>query len=124
MITGQLQPCLPLTVLKAVFTIDGQRILLGKQPALCLSQMQRHRARLTTGGQQLLKVVHVGSRLVLRRKLLQRNKSCGQCLGDHPFVVACDALLWQWTALPIILSPLAPGSLAYDIAGRSIVRRD
>ena len=113
----------PLTVLKAIFTVDGQRILLGKQPALCLSQMQRHRARLTTGGQQLLDVLHMGSRLVLRRKLLQRNEGCGQRLGDHPFVVACDALLWQLTALPI-LSPLAPGSLTYDIAGRSIVRRD
>ena len=73
--------------------------------------MQRHRTWLTAGGQQLLDIVHMGSRLVLRRKLLQRNERGSQRFGDHPFVVTCDALLWHWTALPIILSPLAPGSL-------------
>src|SRR5882757_6893923 len=92
---------LALSVPKAVFLIDGQRVQVGKQPALCLGQMQGNGSWLATGGQQLLDIVHVNARLVFRRKLLQRHQRRCQCFRHNPFVVARDSLFWH---------PLIPAS--------------
>src|SRR6266403_4691129 len=63
-----------LSVLEAVFSIDGRSIQLGKQPALCLGEMQVDGPRLATGSQKLPDIVHLGVRLVLRWKLLERDQ--------------------------------------------------
>jgi len=86
---------LALSVLKAVFLINGERVDAGKQPALGLSQMQRDGSRLATGGQKLPEIVHMGARLMFRRKMLQRHQCSRQCFGDDPFVVARDSLFWH-----------------------------
>ena len=59
-----------MSVLEAVFSIDGRSIQIGKQPALCLGEMQVDGPRLATGSQKLPDIVHLGVRLVLRWKLL------------------------------------------------------
>ena len=59
-----------MSVLEAVFSIDDRAIKIGKQPALCLGEMQVDRPRLATGSQKLPDIVHLGVRLVLRWKLL------------------------------------------------------
>lgn len=86
---------LALSVLKAVFSINGERIDARKQPALGLSQVQRNGSRLATGGQKLPDIVHMSARLVFRRKMFQRDERGRQCLGDDPFVVACDSFFWH-----------------------------
>jgi len=85
-------PELALSVLKAVFLINGQRIGAGKQSALGLGQMQVDRSGLTTGDQQFPDIVHVSPRLMFRRKLLQRDKRRRQGFRDNPLVVPCDTL--------------------------------
>jgi hypothetical protein len=64
---------LALSVLKAELSINGQGIKVGKQPALCLGQMQVDGSGRATGGQKLPDLVHMSARLVLRWKLLQRD---------------------------------------------------
>jgi hypothetical protein len=91
-------------VLKAVFPIDGLSIEIGKQPALCLGQMQVDGSGLTSGGQQLPDIVHVRAWLVFRFKLLQRDQRRRQCFRDNPFVVASDSLLWHLARPRILLS--------------------
>ena len=43
-----------MSVLEAVFSIDGRSIQIGKQPALCLGEMQVDGPRLATGSQSFL----------------------------------------------------------------------
>src|SRR5712664_409211 len=54
--------------------------------------MQGDGSRLTTSGQQLPDILHVGLRLVFRWKLLQRDKRRCQSFRQNPFVVACNSL--------------------------------
>jgi hypothetical protein len=54
----------------AVLSINGWPIKIGKQPALCLGEMQGDGFGLTTGGQKPPDIVHVSAWLVLRWKLL------------------------------------------------------
>jgi hypothetical protein len=61
---------LRLSVLETVFSINGRSIKIGKQPALCLGEMQVDGPRLATGSQKLPDIVHLGVRLVLRWKPL------------------------------------------------------
>jgi hypothetical protein len=56
--------------LEAVFSIDGRSIKIGKQPALCLSEMQVDGSRLAAGSQELPDIVHLGVRLMLWWRLL------------------------------------------------------
>src|SRR5450631_3393081 len=97
-----------LSVLQAVFVIDRQWVNVGKQPALGLGQVQVEASRQATGVQKLLDFVHMGARLVLGGKLLQRNERRGQCFRAHPFVVARDSLSWHSDrpfVLPILAGP-------------------
>src|ERR1700731_4742591 len=48
------------------------------------------------------------TRLVLRRKLLQRDQRRRQGFRDHPFVVARDSLSWHRPILPSRISRHAP----------------
>ena len=93
-----------LSVLKAVFPIDGLSIEIWKQPALCLGQMQVDGSGLATGGQKLPDIVHVRAWLVFRFKLLQRDQRRCQCFRDNPFVVAGNSLFWHLAPPRILLS--------------------
>jgi hypothetical protein len=64
---------LALSVPKAVLPINGHGVKLGKQSALCLSQMQVDGFGWATGAQKLPDIIHMSARLVLRWKLLQRD---------------------------------------------------
>ena len=79
----------------AILLVDRQWVELGKQPALGLGEVQRDGCRLAAIGEKLPDVVHMRPRLVFWRKLLQRDESRCQRLGDDPFVVARDSLLWH-----------------------------
>src|SRR5882672_4527987 len=81
-----------LSVLEAVFSIDGQRISVGKQPAFCLSQVQRDGAGLASRRQKLPQVVHMDVRLMFFRKLLQRDQRRRQRFRRCPLVVTRDPL--------------------------------
>jgi hypothetical protein len=86
---------LGLSVLEAVFSINGGSIEIGEQPALCLGEMQVDGPRLASGSQQLPDFVHLDARLVLRWKLLQRDKCRCQGFRDDPWIVAGDSLSWH-----------------------------
>ena len=58
-----------MSVLETVFSINGRLIKIGKQPALCLGEMQVDGPRLATGSQKFPDIVHLSVRLVLRGKL-------------------------------------------------------
>lgn len=79
-----------------VFLVDLQRIDAGIQAALGLREMQADGRRLASVGEQLSEVIHVGPRLVFRRKLLQRDKSGCQRFGDNPLIVARNSLSGHW----------------------------
>jgi hypothetical protein len=79
---------LGLSILKAVFSINRRSIDVGKQPALCLGQVQVDGSRLATGDQELPDILHVNARLVFDWKLLQRDECRCQCFRNNPFVVA------------------------------------
>ena len=82
---------LALSVLKAVFLINGCPINVGKQPAFCLGQVQVDGAGLAGGDQKLADLVHLNARLMFGRKLLKRNQRRRQRFRDNPFVVTCDS---------------------------------
>jgi len=48
-----------LSVLETVFSINGRSIKIGKQPALCLGEMQVDGPRLATGSQKFPDIVHL-----------------------------------------------------------------
>ena len=54
---------LRLSVLETVFSINGRSIKIGKQPALCLGEMQVDGPRLATGSQKFPDIVHLSVRL-------------------------------------------------------------
>jgi hypothetical protein len=54
--------------------------------------MQRGGAGLATGGQQFLDIVHMRTRLMLFRKLFERDERGRQRFRDNPFVVAGNSL--------------------------------
>jgi hypothetical protein len=113
---------LALSVPKAVFAINGQGINVGKQSALCLREVQAEGSGLATGGQQLPDFVHMGARLVFRRKLLQRDYRCGQRFRNNPFVVACDSLSWHPTVPLISPRPAASQGRRQDASQSSRTR--
>jgi hypothetical protein len=71
--TGRDPPLLGLSILKAVFAIDGRSINVGEQPALSLGQVQVDGSGLASGDQKLPDFVHVCERLMSQWKLLKRD---------------------------------------------------
>src|SRR5260370_37503412 len=84
--------------------------------------MQGDGSRLATGGQKLPDLFHMFARLVLLRKLLQRDQRGCQCFRDNPFVVARDSLSWHEPvslSLPVLRTHLHRLGQCRSVAGGS-----